>query len=252
MLSQMKFGTRFLAATLLLILPLGCTVFGMMPYSFWVELFGGSDEAVQNAGSYFYWKNCVSTGSCLIPLVLIGALNPRFFKTGSLMIAGLVFSMIGDLFMKQSNLIGGIGFFGLGHICFMLFFFLNGRMNWASLAALVILLSAYLPYFFRALVPAIRDAPSGGTILIGAAAFYLAVSVLSFSAALSFGTKWGLRILAAVGIGCILFSDTLIAENMFCKRNALYFLMMPTYLATHFLIAAAAVYNFVLYKTDAA
>ena len=250
MLSQVKFGTRFLTATLLLIPALGCTIFGMMPYSFWVGLFGGSDEAVQSAGAYFYWKNCLSTGSCLIPLVLLGALNSRFFKTGTLMIAGLVFSMIGDFFMKQSNLIGGIGFFGLGHICFMLFFFLNGRMSWASLAALVILLAAYLPYFFTALVPAIRPAPNG-TILIGAVAFYLAVSVLSFSATLSFGSKWWLRILAALGIGCILFSDTLIAENMFCHRDKLYFLMMPTYLATHFLIAAAAVYNFVLYKTEA-
>lgn len=252
MFSQIKFGTRFAVACFLLAIPLVCTVYGMMPHSFWVDLFGGSDEAVKKAGSYFYWKNCLSTGSCLLPLILLGALNPKFLKTGSLMMLGLVFSLLGDWFMKQSNLIGGIGFFGLGHICFMLFFFLNGKWRWSAPVGLVVLLAGYLPYFYFCLLPSLGEKAAmmhiPTPLLTGAVAFYLIVSILSVTAALTFGERCWVRVLATVGICCILFSDTLIAENMFNGRDAIYYLMMPTYLATHFLVTAAAVFNFVLYR----
>lgn len=230
MFSKINFGMKVTVALLLLALPAVCTVYGMMP-------------------PYVYWKNCLSTGSCAAALFVLGALNPRFLKTGFLMIFGLIFSMIGDGFMKQGNMVGGIGFFGLGHICFLAFFLANGTFRLSAAIAFGLLLAGYVPYYLKCLKP--LEALSGNAILNGAVIFYLVVSILSLTATFAFNTTWWVRILAILGISCIVFSDTLIAENNFCGRNALYFLMMPTYLATHFLIAAAAVFDFVLVKNAA-
>ena len=156
--------------------------------------------------------------------------------------------------MKQSNLIGGIGFFGLGHICFLTFFLMNGKVNFAGLIALVVLAAGYVPYLLLCVKPGLEKAAEarghGTTALLGAVIFYLTISILSLSSTFLFKTKCWIRLLAILGIGCILFSDTVIAENIFCGRTQLWFLMMPTYLATHFLIAAAALFDFLLLKNE--
>ena len=94
MFSKIQYGTRFLIAALMLLVPLCGVVYGIVPHETWVRLLGESPILVTG-----FAKNCVATGSCAAILLLLGLLNPRFFKSGSFMILGLVFSMIGVWFM---------------------------------------------------------------------------------------------------------------------------------------------------------
>ena len=249
MFSKINFGARVVAAILLLLIPLAATIYGATPTHCWVSLFGESGGFLNG-----FAKNCAATGSCAAILLLLGLLNPQFLKTGSMMILGLVFSMIGNWFMKQGNLIGGIGFFGLAHLCFMTFFLLNGKFNKFGVAALVIFAAAYTPYLIFCIKPGLEAAAEqrghGSSLLFAAVVFYLTVSIFSVVSTFMFNTKCWIRLLAILGISCILFSDTVIAERIFCGRDKLWILMMPTYLATHFLITAAAVFDFLLVKNE--
>jgi hypothetical protein len=69
---------------------------------------------------------------------------------------------------------------------------------------------------------------------------YTMVTGLSLSAA------WGLKptgsllhVLFLLGILSLAFSDTLIALRLFCGIRGIYFLMLPTYLLSHCLVALA-------------
>ncbi|MDR3252209.1 MAG: lysoplasmalogenase [Tannerella sp.] len=158
-----------------------------------------------------------------------------------LLVAALAFSIAGDWMLRQRNgqemmFVYGIAGFFVAHAGFLLFCLRNGRMQWRLL---LVLATGYGVFFFWKLLPAI----DGGILPVAVLAYTL-ISCFSLAAA------WGLhrtklsRLLFSAGIGCILFSDTLIACCEFLNVCGLYrYAMMPAYYAAHLLITAALIYK---------
>ena len=69
---------------------------------------------------------------------------------------------------------------------------------------------------------------------------YTAVTGLSLSAACGLKPAASSQhVLFLLGILSLAFSDTLIALRLFCGIHGIYFLMLPTYLLSHCLVALA-------------
>jgi hypothetical protein len=150
-------------------------------------------------------------------------------------IAALIVSIAADWFMTRKGVLVyflfAIILFFMAHTGFFLFCLKNGRINWRFLLPV---LTGYLIFFFAILFPAIKP-----TYLLVAVLAYLIISCFSLSAAV------GLRLPAmahwcfAAGIALLVFSDTIIALNIFVKYKDLNFLILPTYFASHVMVTLA-------------
>jgi uncharacterized membrane protein YhhN len=153
-------------------------------------------------------------------------------------IAGLVVSVFGDWFMcvrgnNPTLFIYAICLFFTAHACFCIFCLVNGRINkWF----LLVLLMGYLPFFFVALRPRIPQ-----PALLVAVLAYLLVSCVSLSAAVGLRLPTIVRATYTIGIALFVFSDTIIALSIFAGYRNLSFLILPTYFASHTVLALALV-----------
>lgn len=157
---------------------------------------------------------------------------------GGLVIAGLLISVAGDWLLAHPKRVGnafllGVACFAVGHVLFAIYAARRFRFSpWA--AALVALLAAgYAVYLRRSVLPgqpaAMRVALPG----------YALVSLCGLFFALSMGAPGPERALYTLGIACILFSDTMIAEAEFALHPWARPWILPTYYLCHILIAAS-------------
>ena len=189
--------------------------------------------AVSDQG--FFCRAGVSLSCAAIVWLLSGR---EIRQTEWWVIAGLVVSVFGDWFMVQRGnnptlFIYAISLFFTAHACFCLFCLINGRINrWF----LLVLLMGYLPFFFIVLRPAISP-----PALFAAVFAYLLVSCVSLSAAVGLRLPIIVRGTYTVGIALFVFSDTIIALSLFAHYRDLNFLILPTYFASHTVLALALV-----------
>lgn len=183
----------------------------------------------------FAW-NCVLTLSCAAIVALTGR-----GMTVVPLIAALGLSIIGDFFMAHKKgrtmwYIGGISGFLLAHIAFIWYaagrFAGNMRIYLAG-AALIFMLGYYLKTM---VLPKLKERP-----MQIAVSLYALISGVSVIAAAAMHAPEFERLLFAVGIAMIAFSDTMIAQTDFVGSKECSVYIMPAYYLCHILVAASAV-----------
>jgi uncharacterized membrane protein YhhN len=167
-------------------------------------------------------------------LILL-ALMPGIFGSRApalAVVAGMIVSAVGDYFMavKGKNpglFVAGIGCFLVAHVAYIVFALIEGRPGWIVLA---VMLAGYLPFYFFALRPAIKDPTISVATLV-----YVLVSSFALSAAFGLRLPAGPRWLFVAGIAFIVVSDTVISLVEFLGKKRLEWLILPTYFLMHVL-----------------
>jgi len=207
-----------------------------MRLALWAALLVPIAAMVMGLRTHKFGWNCLLTLSC----AAIVALTGRGLLVVPL-IAALGLSIIGDFFMAHKKgrtmwYIGGISGFLLAHIAFIWYAagrFAGGVRIYIAGAALLFMMGWYL---VKRVLPKISSRP-----MQIAVSLYALVSGLSVIAAAGMHAPEFERILYAVGIAMIAFSDTMIAELDFVGNKECGVYIMPTYYLCHILVAASAV-----------
>ena len=164
-----------------------------------------------------------------------------------LIIVGLLFGMLGDIFLlsdDSKNFLLGAGSFLAGHICYTAAFLrhtnwtlLSGGMAW-GMAAAAALYAVYLCLVARKLMPSLNGAMRPGIL-----AYMGVILLMSISSFLLMLSK-GIPASAVPFVGSLLFilSDTVLAFSVFQKKA--HWPVMPTYLSAQFLIMLGALLVF--------
>lgn len=182
-------------------------------------------------GNFLLKSGSAGIGALILILLILG--RHIASKDVWMIIAAFVLSIVGDYFLSHREgdslwFVYGIFFFLLAHIGYLSYSLFHGRI---ALVLTGILCVGYLIFFFTSLYDGI-----GGGVLLWAALAYLFISCFSLGAAwgitLRGFPKWGY----VVGIGLILFSDTLIAIVEFMGDDRWDFLILPTYYLAHIVI----------------
>ena len=181
-----------------------------------------------NTADFFY-----KSGSAAVGILIILILNFKKTKQPNdtwMIIGAFLFSIAGDWFM--SNKLGdptmfskGIALFFLAHAGYLGFALVNGKIKWRFT---LLLLMAYLVFFFLLLYPSIED-----KVLMYAALVYLLISCLTFGTSIGIKGDAGFKWAYIFGIFLIVFSDTVIALTEFLGYTKLDFMILPTYYLAH-------------------
>lgn len=155
--------------------------------------------------------------------------------------AAFLFSIIGDWFLSHMNgdnlmFVKGIALFFLAHVGYLLYALFNGRIKRMFT---VILLAAYLVFFFLVLYPTFTDVP-----LMIASLVYLLISCFSLGAAMGMKGDPTARRSFIFGVVLIIFSDTIIAFKEFVDYHTFDFLITPTYYLAHIFITFSLIKRF--------
>ena len=183
----------------------------------------------------YAFRACL-TLSCLVIVAVARGVRRRW-----LVVAGLAFSLVGDILLSHSHgresfFLGGLSAFLVGHLWFIAYCLSHGRFR------LTVFLATLLPIlglYVLLLRPGIKHAAVRCGVLS-----YAVVSC--FSLASAFGLRdvgrasaWLFR----AGIASLFFSDMLIGLQRFGGGTPIYFLMLPTYFLSQFLIAASLIWS---------
>lgn len=186
-------------------------------------------------GGGLAWKLLVPASCALVTVALFWLPTALARREVIVILLGFLSSLVGDYFLATRS--GHSHYFELGIVSFLIAhgFFLryalwNGGL---SRGALFGVLAMFLPYYLFALFPRFKD-----PVLAVAVFLYLVVSCAGFAAACGIRIASPGRPLYVVGIGLLLFSDTLISLSEFLRYRALSGWILPTYYA--FLICIAA------------
>lgn len=186
-----------------------------------------AEYAGARAGVYLFKPLTV-----LFIIVIALRSEPSAYK--HLIVAGLLFSLAGDIFLMlpSDRFIAGLASFLIAHLFYIAAFTIEGAMAGPSLLAAIILL-AYGGLMLRLLLPSL------GRMKVPVVIYMLVILLMVWQAANRFmspETTTGLLALA----GACLFaaSDSLLALNRFRRpfRSA-QFLILTTYYAAQWLIA---------------
>lgn len=169
-------------------------------------------------------------------LVLAGVAGKRSLVAGWA-VAGFLASCVGDSFLAgyfgrgDECFAAGIVAFGIAHVCFFAYAWNHGRrLDWRIPGAAALGYGVYLVW----LVPAI-----GNPLIAGLAVGYTVLSLLTLAAGCGMRTALPVRLIFSVGIGLLIFSDTLISLRNFLHCDGWHFLIIPTYELSHLAVAAA-------------
>ena len=178
--------------------------------------------------NFLYKSGTAAIG--IIVLIILYFIKTEHTKYNWLILGAFLFSISGDWFLSNKSgnsdmFSKGIALFFLAHLGYLLFALFNGKIKWRFTLMLLI---AFLSFFFLLLYPSIND-----IVLMLATLIYLLVSCLSFGA--SVGIRGDLRVKWSYvfGIFLILFSDTIISLTEFLGYNKLDYLILPTYYLAH-------------------
>jgi len=181
-----------------------------------------------NTADFFYKSGSAGVG--ILILLIINFRNTKQPNDTWMIIGAFIFSIVGDWFM--SNKLGdtmmfskGIALFFLAHLGYLGFALVNGKIKWRFT---LIILIAYLLFFYLLLVPSIDD-----KILLYAALIYLLISCLTFGTSVGIKGDTIFKWAYIFGIILIVFSDTIIALTEFLGYSKLDFIILPTYYLAH-------------------
>ncbi len=182
-------------------------------------------------GRYIF--SALITAACALAALLSGPKNALW-----LLIVGLVVSIVGDWFMAHQrrsplNFFFGVGGFGIAHMLFIAYALTRFHFNLPALIVAGALIVGYALYFALGVYPRI-DTPVAIAIT-----GYALVSLAGLYCALSMNAPAAEKVLYALGIASILFSDTMIAESDFMHHAYAGKLILPTYYLCHILLAAS-------------
>ncbi|WP_181899468.1 lysoplasmalogenase [Flagellimonas nanhaiensis] len=189
------------------------------------------------------------SGTAGMGIIILAALNfgaSRRSKDVWMIIGAFLFSIIGDWFLSNMNgdslmFVKGIALFFLAHVGYLLYALMNGKIKWKFT---IILLAAYLVFFFWVLYPTFTD-----MALMVASLIYLLISCFSLGASMGMkgnpSAKWSY----VFGIILILFSDTIIAFKEFLDFHMFDFLITPTYYLAHICITFSLIKKFEITPT---
>lgn len=189
-------------------------------------------------GSFFF--RSATTLLCLAIVLVVCVLRQRFVEAWWV-VAAFALSFAGDYVLGHwgggfTGFVSGVGLFLLAHLGYVGFCLRLGRLSRWLFAVLVMVFGGYYALLLR---PAIGDVVTSIAVLA-----YILISCLSMAAAV--GLRDGrlaheplTRALYIIGIGCLLFSDLLIAQKRFLHDGTLYPLMMPTYFASQLFVTAS-------------
>lgn len=185
-------------------------------------------------GGFLFQSGSAGFGALAVLMLMAGSTFRRADLW--LAIAAFVFSIVGDYFLSNRGgdalmFVYGIGFFFLAHLGYLGYALCHGRLHKGVTA---LFCAGYLIFFFTSLYGGISD-----PVLLWAALAYLFVSCFSMGAAWGIAPHGRSRTLYLVGIGLILFSDTLIAFREFMAYTRWDFLILPTYYGAHMLVMLA-------------
>lgn len=178
------------------------------------------------------------TISCII-ILLLGYKNHLKEESDTwFILTAFFFSIIGDWFLSNKGnsflmFSVGIGLYFLAHAGYLLYALKNGRPNWIFT---IIVLIAYLTFFFVMLWPAIDDG-----ILLSVTLVYLLISCFSLGASINLNLSQIVKWSYFAGIALILFSDTIISFKEFTSYQDLNYLILPTYYIAHMAITFALI-----------
>ncbi len=182
-----------------------------------------------------------TAGMGAVIILIMGIVDKSSIKEAWWIIGAFLFSIIGDWFLSHMNgdstmFVKGIALFFLAHVGYLLYALFNGRIKGMFT---VILLVAYLVFFFLVLYPTFTDV----TLMI-ASLVYLLISCFSLGAAMGMKGDPTARRSFIFGIVLIIFSDTIIAFKEFVGYHSFDFLITPTYYLAHIFITFSLVKRF--------
>ena len=159
-----------------------------------------------------------------------------------LVVLALGVSALGDWFMAHQTLgpnffLYGVAGFAVAHALFIAF---AARRFAFSLPALLLALALGAGYAFYLNARIFPHVEAPMRLALGG---YALISLLGLFFALCRRVPSPERALYAVGIVCILFSDTMIAESQFAGQKWAYPLILPTYYLCHLLVAASQLWR---------
>ncbi len=183
-------------------------------------------------GKYMY-SACISL-LCGCTVALAGGSRTRM-----LLAAGLFVSVVADWFLAHQGgrpnfFLYGVAGFLVAHCLFGGYAAFRYSFGMPQLIVICALLAAYCLYLGIRVMPGVAD---GLKVPITA---YMLVSIASLYLAVSMNASAFEKVLYAAGIASILFSDTMIAENIFVGVKPAAKLVHPTYYLCHWLIALSA------------
>ncbi len=164
------------------------------------------------------------------------ALLPGPDADGGLLALGLLLSVAGDYMLAHQKgrpafFLYGVAGFGAAHLAFILF--AARRFAFAPLAFgfIAVLAALYALYLSRRVLPG-QPKPLR-LALLG----YALVSLAGLFFALCLNAPAPVRASYVLGIACIVFSDTMIAEAEFARNKKARPFILPAYYLCHILIA---------------
>jgi len=184
------------------------------------------------------------SGTAGMGILIILILYAQFKKSAKdtwMILGAFLFSIIGDWFLSNMNgdslmFVKGIALFFLAHVGYLLYALFNGRIKGMFT---VILLAAYLVFFFLVLYPTFTDVP-----LMIASLVYLLISCFSLGAAMGMKGDPTAKRSFIFGVVLIIFSDTIIAFKEFVDYHTFDFLITPTYYLAHIFITFSLIKRF--------
>ena len=187
-----------------------------------------------STGKYIF--SALVSLSCAAVALLAGEGPGR----AALMAAGLVVSTVGDYLLahqqgKSARFIAGVAAFGVAHVIFMAYALCAFRFRAPALWFILALAALYAVYLKGRVLP---GQPGAMKIALPC---YALVSLAGLFCALCVSEATARqRLLYILGIACIVFSDTMIAEADFAHNKKAGKLILPTYYLCHILLAASA------------
>lgn len=150
-------------------------------------------------------------------------------------------SICGDWFLSHRygesiRFIYGVACFFFAHVGFLWYALLRGNVRWKFTT---ILLAAYLLFYFLMLYPNFADQATLFVVLA-----YLIISGVSMGAAVGVIDNRISKLTFAVGVGLLLFSDTIIGLQEFAGYTLLGKLILPTYYLCHVFITYSVLARF--------
>ncbi|MGI6573582.1 MAG: lysoplasmalogenase [Fermentimonas sp.] len=182
------------------------------------------------------------TAGVAILVFLLLSLNRQLpVKEAVPLIFAFLCSICGDWFLSHRygesiRFIYGVACFFFAHVGFLWYALLRGNARWKFTA---ILLAAYLLFYFLMLYPNFADKATMFAVLA-----YLIVSGISMGAAVGVRGNRISRLTFAVGVGLLLFSDTIIGLREFTGYTSLGKLILPTYYLCHIFITYSVIARF--------
>lgn len=182
------------------------------------------------------WRYLLKAGTLFLIIALAATGLPEAGLYGYLVLAGLCFSVLGDIFlvMPADRFLPGLVSFFLAHLCYIAAFGAVRPITWADALVALGLMAVGLLFFWR-LKPGVVE--RGGPGLVMPVALYVTVIPVMLLRAVLTGSP-----LAMAGAGLFYLSDAILAWDRFVRPFPGADLgVMATYFSAQYLIALTVI-----------